>query len=316
MQLSADFAAALTALAPDFGCDDRLALAVSGGGDSFGMLALAAEALPGRCVVLTVDHGLRPESAAEAEQVRQACLPRDIAVRVLSIDWNGAPPSENRQAASRTARYEAMGQACEAEGVRWLATGHQLDDQAETLLMRLQRGSGLSGLAGIRPRRTVGNLTILRPCLAMRRDDLRAAATGAGFEPVDDPSNADPAYDRTAARAFLAEHPEFDSTRLAATSAYLAEAEEALSWTVQLAFESRTDRRGETLLLDPAGLPADVLRRTILLIFEEFAVPFPRGEALAGLIAKLAKGGAATLCGLDARGGREWTFRREGTSGG
>lgn len=313
--LTAEFGTALSALTPELANGDRLALAVSGGGDSFGMLALAAEALPSRILVLTVDHGLRRESADEANLVISSCRRRNIPARSLKIDWHGEPPVHNRQSAARKARYDALARACNEAGTRWLATAHHLDDQAETLLMRLQRGSGLSGLSGIRPRRPLGELTVLRPCLAMRSRDLHAAAAAAGFAAVQDPSNHDLAYDRTIVRQFLAEHSQFDPVRLAGTAAYLAEAETALRWTAQLAFDGRVSRKGGALQFNAAGLPPEIKRRVVLLVFESLSLSPPRGDSLGRLIARLERGAAATLGGLEARGGTSWAFWREGESG-
>lgn len=125
----------------------RVALAVSGGPDSMALLALAAAALPGRITALTVDHGLRAAAAAEAAGVAAQCAARGIAHATLRRD--GPPIRANVQARARAARYALMADWCRAHGAGLLLTAHHADDQAETLLMRLNRASGSDGLAGI-----------------------------------------------------------------------------------------------------------------------------------------------------------------------
>ena len=119
---------------------ERLGLAVSGGPDSLALLLLAAAALPGRIAVATVDHGLRPESGLEALHVENICDRLGCPHRILSAEMAGG--RDGLQAEAREARYSALAGWAAAEGIAQLATAHHADDQAETLLMRLQRGSG------------------------------------------------------------------------------------------------------------------------------------------------------------------------------
>lgn len=190
---------------------DTVMLAVSGGTDSLAMLHLYARfashgACPGRALVATVDHGLRPQSAAEAafvaSQAAALGLPHETLV------WAGVKPATGRQEAARDARYALLGErlAREPGARRALLTAHTADDQAETLLMRLARGSSLDGLASITPVRSLepgGEILLIRPLLAMPRARLAATVAAAGLVPVDDPSNADPTYERSRMRSAL-----------------------------------------------------------------------------------------------------------------
>ncbi|WP_235888990.1 tRNA lysidine(34) synthetase TilS [Glacieibacterium frigidum] len=285
----------------------QLAVAISGGPDSLALLILAHAAYGERVVALTVDHGLRAESAGEAAMVASVCAARGIFHTTLV--WRGDKPAANVQAAARDARYALMRDHCVAHGIAWLATGHHADDQAETLLMRLARGSGTGGLSGIRARRDLGEgVTLLRPLLEMRRADLRAIVDAAGLAPVDDPANRSPAYDRTAARALLAGTPWLDAARLADAAAHLGEAEAALAWTADLAWDSRAEI-GETVVLEVVGLPAELRRRFVTRALAHFGAAL-RGPETDRLIARLAGGETATLGGVQARGGDRWTFRR------
>ncbi len=157
--------------------------AVSGGQDSLALLVLASEA---GCSVTAwhVDHGLRPGSAGEAEVVAQAANRWGAAFEARIAQCE---PGPNLEARAREARYQVL-----PEGV---LTGHTADDQAETVLLNLMRGAGLDGLAGINPAR--------RPLLALRRHETQALCDSLGLEPVQDPSNLDPAHRRNRVRQEL-----------------------------------------------------------------------------------------------------------------
>lgn len=278
-----------------------VALAVSGGPDSLALLLLASADGPIRAV--TVDHGLRPESRAEAEHVAAICAARGVPHDILTLSL---PPGAG-QAEARAARYAALGEWCVAHGLTSLATAHHADDQAETLLMRLARGAGLAGLAGIRAGRPLcPGVTLVRPLLGYRKAELEAIVAAAGLAPVRDPSNTNPRYDRTAVRALLAGTDFFDSARLARSAAHLAEAEAALEWTVD---RLEAERVGEGPNLDPTGLPPELLRRLLLRIFARFGEA-PRGPELARLTTTLHQGRAATLGAVKAMPGERWTFAK------
>lgn len=299
----ADFAAALAGYPVD-----TLAVAVSGGPDSLALLLLAHATLGGRVRALTVDHGLRTGSADEAAVVAGICA--DLGVPHATLAWTGPKPAANLQAAARDARYALLADWCAANGGAWLATGHHADDQAETLLLRLARGSGVAGLAGIRACRDLGRgVTLIRPLLGERRAALRAIVDAAGLTPVDDPANRDPRHDRTAARAVLAGTPWLDPARLAAAASHLDEAGTALDWTARMAWASRADATADRVALDAAGLPAELRRRLVARALAHLG-EVTDGPRLDRLIGRLATGGAATLGTIQGRGGVKWTFSR------
>lgn len=287
------------------GDEEPLAVAVSGGADSLALLLLAHDALGPRVRALTVDHGLRAESAAEAAQVAAIC--RTLGVAHATLRWDGAKPVAGVQAAAREARYRLMTDWCEAQGIGWLATAHHADDQAETLMMRLARGAGLGGLAGVRAARPLSpGVTLLRPLLDARRAELAAIVEATGLVPLDDPSNRDPRYERTRARRWLAAQGDLDATPLAASAAHLAEAEAALAWTADLAWAGRVVVTAAGLEVDADGLPRELQRRLLRRALRELAADEPRGPDVDRLLDRLAAGATGTLGGISARGGAIW----------
>jgi tRNA(Ile)-lysidine synthase len=291
----------------------RIAVAVSGGPDSLALLLLAHAARPGRVAAATVDHGLRPESAAEAQAVARLCAGIEVPHHILAARVE--PAGEGLQAAARAARYAALAGWMDRNALRLLLTAHHSDDQAETLLMRLNRGSGVAGLAGVRASGAVpgtgGRLRLCRPLLGWRRSELQAAVAAAGVEAAVDPGNSDERFDRARLRRRLAEAPWLDPAALARSAALLAEAESALDWTAAPLFAARAEVEEGAVTLRPIGLPPELLRRLVLRCLLHLAPGAkPRGEALAGFIAKLEEGGTATLCEVKGRGGDTWRFER------
>ena len=185
----------------------RCALAVSGGSDSIALLVLLAERIGqvGRSfdafTVLTVDHRLRPESAAEAQAVaRQASA---LGLRHVTLPWEGEKPRTGLQAAARAARYRLIADYARAHDLGLIFTAHTEDDQAETLLMRLARGSGLDGLsamAPIAPLQDGESLLIARPLLEVSKARLQATLSRRGIGWIEDPSNASPVFERVRLR--------------------------------------------------------------------------------------------------------------------
>jgi tRNA(Ile)-lysidine synthase len=176
----AEFAAAIGRLGPFEPAPD-LAVAVSGGADSLALTLLAdrwARACGGRITALTVDHRLRAESGDEARRVGAMLGARGIAHEILV--WHGPYPLHDLQAAARAARYRLLGDWCRARHVLHLLTAHHQDDQAETLLLRLGRGSGLAGLAGMAPLVEEAHWRLLRPLLDLPAARLRATLEQTG----------------------------------------------------------------------------------------------------------------------------------------
>jgi tRNA(Ile)-lysidine synthase len=275
-----------------------LALAVSGGADSLALLALAADAFGSRAHVLSADHGLRAEAAAECAEVARLSARLGLGHATLRL---GLGPGGDVQARARHARYAAMAAWCAGRRISVLLTAHHADDQAETLLMRLARGSGLGGLSGVRPRVELDGLVVLRPLLGARKAELEDIVAARGWVPAADPSNTDPRFDRARARALLARTRWLAAPRLAASAAHLAEAEEALAWAAARAFATRSEARADgSLLLDPEGLPAELRRRLLADGLARFDTR-PPGPALARLLARLDAGRPGTLGTVAAR---------------
>lgn len=186
--------------------------------------------MPGRVIAATVDHRLRPEAAAEAQMVARLCAELAIPHETLAV----VVEPGNLQTQAREARYAALCRSFGRRGADVFATGHHADDQAETVLMRLNRGSGLAGLAGIRARRMVvcdeplGEYLVVRPLLHWRRVELAEIVSAAGVEPVSDPSNEDTRFDRVKMRTALAALPWLDPLAVARSAECLQEAEEAV----------------------------------------------------------------------------------------
>ena len=293
----------------------RLALAVSGGPDSMAMLLLAAAALPGRVVVATVDHRLRERAQDEAALVARHCAGLGIPHAVLVPE---APiVGSSLQARAREARYALLSRWARAQGATCLATAHQADDQAETFLMRAARGSGLAGLAGIRQRVEIAGMTVVRPVLDWRRAELRAIVRRAGAPFVDDPSNTDPRHDRTRFRDLLALHEWLGVPQLAASAAYLAEAERDLVATTDWLWGQRAEPGEDDIRVTMDGLPRELrrrlARRAITAVREAHAIDAPvwsDAVAIEPFLDALDAGRAATQAGVKAsiKAGA-WRFR-------
>lgn len=311
MQLTERFAADLAALWPagpvgGRSAGDRLGLAVSGGPDSLALLLLAAAAMPGRIAAATVDHGLRPESAAEAALVAQVCASLDVPHRTLSVTVEPG----NVQSEARTARYAALADWLAAEDLSALATAHHADDQAETLLLRLNRASGVAGLAGVRARGLVPGtrLPLLRPLLGWRRAELAAVVAEAGLTAVDDPSNRNDRFDRARLRKALVGADWIDVPALAQSAGHLADADAALDWAAAREWAEQVERTAMGITYRPQA-PRAVALRVLARIVTELDGEAPRGGAVARLFEALLARQPASIGGLVARampGG--WSF--------
>jgi len=183
---------------------EKVAVGVSGGADSLALILLLDELLRplGRhAVALTVDHGLRKESRAEAEYVAKLMAVRGIEHHILT--WDGDKPLSGIEEAARLARYALLKSWCEENGVETLCIAHHHLDQAETFLIRLQRGSGLTGLCGMAEVSFLGGLRIVRPLLEVSPEILKEYLRGQAIDWVEDPSNQNEDFLRCRMRKFL-----------------------------------------------------------------------------------------------------------------
>jgi len=299
------FADALARLNPGGG---RIGLAVSGGPDSMAMLLLAQAAVPGGFEVATVDHGLRPEAASECALVERACAGRGIPCTVLRVQVGEG----NLQAAARDARYAALAGWAQQRGLTAIATAHHADDQAETLLMRLNRGSGVAGLAGVRERTAVPDTAIplIRPLLSFRRVELAYVVAEEGLTPAQDPSNEDERFDRVRLRKALAGSAILDPSALAASAAHLAHAEEALDWAARREWNERVEVSAEQVRYcrqAPRAVALRVAERAIAQLGRS-----PRGGDVARLIEGLMAGEGGNVGGVLVRVQQDaWVFTPE-----
>lgn len=184
--------------------DEVFAVGVSGGADSLALVLMLQEELANegkKIVALTVNHGLRDEASAEADYVAEIMQKYQIEHHVLI--WKGEKPITGIEEAARIARYDLIKSWCEQHQVRSLFIAHHCFDQAETFLMRLQRGSGLDGLCGMTPLSYLDDLKILRPLLETNPSTLKEYLTNHNIKWVEDASNQNEDYLRVKARNFL-----------------------------------------------------------------------------------------------------------------
>lgn len=266
-------------------------VAVSGGPDSMALLWLMASLLPGQVWAATVDHGIRAGSAEEAGMVAGFCAREHIPHMILRP---AAPIRGSLQAAARTERYRLLDQWREAHALDHIVTAHHADDQLETMIMRINRSSGVGGVAAIRAR----NGAILRPLLRWRRDELTALALGADLPFVDDPSNADARFDRARLRQALKSQTILDPVAASRSAKCLAEADEALDWAVEQAIATWSDGADIGVIRD-RGYPAEIFRR---IVERRIRANDPqlslRGNTLDGIIAAMHGGRRAMVGGL------------------
>jgi tRNA(Ile)-lysidine synthase len=263
-------------------------------------------------MVLTVDHGLRAGSAQDARKV--AAFAKRAGLKATILSWRGKKPKAGIEAAAREARYRLMGAWLTRHRIGTLFVGHTEDDQAETFLLRLARGSGLDGLAAMQARapwpvQGFPQLSVARPLLSFSRQDLRDYLTLLDQPWLDDPMNQDEAFDRVKirkARSALAEAG-LSTARIAAAASHLARAREALEVVTGavLARAMRPLREGDGILLESAALaaaPREVaLRALAAVLMAVGGQPYrPRFESLERLFDRIADGslkGGATLHG-------------------
>jgi tRNA(Ile)-lysidine synthase len=244
---------------------ETIGVAVSGGGDSTALLHLALAA-GFRVEAVTVDHGLRAESAYEAEQVAKACAALGVIHAVQA--WGHGPVGGNLMDAARRARTGLIRDWALQRGIRHVALGHTRDDQAETVLMGLARRAGIDGLSGMRRDWAEGGVTFHRPLLDAGREELRDWLRARGIGWIDDPTNEDTGFTRVRARAALVALAPLGITAsgLAEVAGHLASVQTALAIQVKGAAKRHVTARAGALKIGP-GLfaePAEVQRQLVV----------------------------------------------------
>lgn len=250
-----------------------LLLAVSGGPDSTALLFLAARWAKSlkqkpKLIAATVDHGLRKESKREASDV--AKLAKKLGVQHRILHWTGKKPKSGIQQSARRARYGLLAEAALKAGAAHILTAHTLDDQAETVLMRMARGSGIGGLAGMARRTRLDGVVLVRPFLDIPKARLVATLKAARISYAEDPSNIDPKYTRARLRPLMASlvGEGLDARRLAVLAARLRRADAALdAETERVLAALPADMAGQGAVTLPAAgfakLPSEIALRVL-----------------------------------------------------
>lgn len=269
----------------------KIALAVSGGPDSMALLWLMKQYYHGEIYAVSVDHGLRYEAKDEADHVASVCHSLHIPHQILR-------PADkitgNIQSEARKARYQLLQGFISQNGYDFIATAHHADDQLETVIMRLNRGSGVSGLAAIRER----NDNIIRPLLSYRKADLVKICQDADIAYIEDPSNENDDYDRVKVRKWLRhidiiseseDMPALFKPDMVQKSAQHADqAELALQYSAQYYAKNRIKSQNDVIILDASQLPQEYERRLLLIALQQLSSDIsPRGGALENLIKEL-----------------------------
>ncbi len=290
-----------------------IGIAVSGGADSLALLLLAAQARPLEIEAATVDHAFRPESRVEAGAVGELCERLGVPHRILTAKWDEQPKTAIQERA-RLMRYQLLGGWARERNIGALLIGHHLDDQAETFLMRLNRGAGVKGLSGMRrfARSPSGNVALVRPFLGWRHVELEEVCALAGVTPFDDPSNDNLEFERVRVRQALREADWLDPVTISQSAAHLAEADAALHWASTLEWQRNASLADGQIVYRPSDAPREIrrrmIRRAILALASEGQGVELRGRELDQILAALVTGRKATLRGVVCTGGKDWRF--------
>lgn len=282
-----------------------IGLAVSGGGDSMALLHLIADAKPQMPPkIITINHGLRPEAAAEAAFVARVCA--TLALTHTTLMWDGWQGRGNVQAVARTARYQMLASFAQEHGLNTIALGHTADDVAETFLMRLARGAGVEGLAAMPSHFQRHGVAFARPLLAIDRAALREYLSAKGAAWVEDPSNDDTQFQRVRMRQLL---PQLDVAglgvaQLAQTAHRLRDAQAVLRAEVEnLAAGITADAAGQMIMPDEltARFAPEIQRQFWMRLLQWMGnAPYPpRAEALNTAIDRARHEGRAQLAGCE-----------------
>lgn len=301
--VSADEAAALFA---GLGTEKSLLVAVSGGPDSVALLVLLAgwARAPGQPSLraATVDHGLREGSAAEAGMVAALCGELDIPHETLL--WTGRKPATGLQARARKARYALLAQAAARQGGAVVVTAHTLEDQAETMLMRMAHGSGPTGLAGMRARSERDGFRLARPLLGVPKARLVATLSQRDLPFASDPSNRDARFERVRWRALMPALAEagLNAARLGLLSRRLARMEAALAvqtarlWPELLLADAGADGvdlRFSSLVDEPDEIALRIVMRALAVVAGDGLARLERLESCLSALLEAARGGVA-----------------------
>ncbi len=266
------------------------------------MLHLAARHLGATPLrVITVDHGLRESAAREIDLAAKQAAALAIPHRVVKWQWDG---KGNLQAAARAGRWAAIRDWAMQSGIPSIWMGHTEDDQVETLLMRLARGSGVDGLASMAERTRRDGIAIIRPLLSVSRNDLRAWLRAEQIDWCDDPSNDDPRFDRVRARQMVPQLETLGLTRkrLLQTVAHMQAAQTSLQHAAQEFAKAHVRQDAGDLIFDAAALDlegGDTPRRAIATAFGWVGNSGyrPRFEQLCNVVERAAQGVTSTLGG-------------------
>ncbi len=240
----------------------------------------------------------------EARFVGDVCAALGVPHFIFTLDPSSRGTA-NVSDWARQQRYAALTVWMKSRALDLLFTAHHADDQLETLLMRLNRGAGVAGLAGVRARRGA----VVRPLLGWRKTELEALVRTCGLESAWDPSNSDDQYDRARLRKALATADWLDPLAAAKSAAALEQAEAALQWSAQRLEAERLAHRDGAATLNPEGVPRELVRRLLLSALSHInPAATPRGDEVERLIDALSLSGTATLAGVKCRGGTLWQF--------
>ncbi|KAE9627349.1 tRNA lysidine(34) synthetase TilS [Parasedimentitalea maritima] len=297
----------------------RLGVALSGGGDSMALLHILMQCFQGQDVEIlaaTVDHGLRADSAQEAQQVSEMAAKLGVDHEVLQ--WQGWQGDGNLQDQARQARYQLLEAWASRNEIRVLVLGHTADDQAETVLMRLARSAGVDGLSAIPVRRQLENVTLLRPLLAVTRAQLRDYLTALDQTWIEDPSNHDQRFERVRIRQAMGvlEPLGLSTVALSTVAENMTTAREALEHYSFIAARDVAQIVSGAVVLDQSklgDLPDEILHRVLTRALQWVSgATYPlRRRAMGEALEAVRSGGSLTLggCRILGRAGRVWICR-------
>jgi tRNA(Ile)-lysidine synthase len=272
-----------------------VALAVSGGPDSVALLVFAARwrkrlRRGPKLIAVTVDHGLRAEARREAAAVKRLAVKLGIPHR--TVRWTGTKPTSGLQEQAREARYRLLADAARRVGAEYLVTAHTLDDQAETVLFRMARGSGIAGLAGMARVTPLGDAWLIRPFLEVPKARLVASLAARKIAFADDPSNRDPSFTRVRWRELMPKLAQegLHAARVAGLAARMRRANAAIEIVVDAAAQRAVVAApGGPVIIDAqvfAELPEEIavrlMGRAVAAVGDEGPVELGKLETVAG----------------------------------